>query len=539
MLCKLGSERGVALVTALAVMGMMAAVALAFFAMSGSESQMIVQQRIEHVALWKAESGVELSKRAMAEFAKAKLDSLESIWSGTGPIVQSPDTFFPSAGFSEVAADSSMRWQTEFEYVDSAVSATSQTFNFRYVTESWGLDAEFGQKRVVTDGLLRVSATRGSFADYLIFTDIHTSPSGGVIWFHSSGYFDGRVHTNDRFRFAYNPTFMDQVTSAAGDAIYYNNGAAVTLDDDHNGTVDVPTFAGGFERSADSVALPTNAFGQQRAALGGDPDDTSGVTNLEARQHLNLPLTSDPVPPGVYVPNDGTDLTGGIYIEGNASDYRMSVDASGNQVYQITDGASTTTTIVVNETAGTTSVDQGSGPTVYNGVPRGLSYTTGEIERMGGPGRTSGIPGPAVADQTELTVVANGNIGIDDDIVHNDFDDGGSVLGIYSAAGSVHVRTDAPNDLAMDAFVMATGPSGAFEVDDHTTGGDRGDLRLRGGVIQRYYGAFGRFDGSTHLHGYGRDWSYDSRGLVPPYFPTTSRFVVGEPSPLVMAWTED
>jgi hypothetical protein len=46
-----------------------------------------------------------------------------------------------------------------------------------------------------------VSASRGSFADYLLFMDQFVMPDGTSIWFTSTGNFDGRVHTNTSFKY--------------------------------------------------------------------------------------------------------------------------------------------------------------------------------------------------------------------------------------------------------------------------------------------------------------------------------------------------
>jgi hypothetical protein len=53
----------------------------------------------------------------------------------------------------------------------------------------------------------------------------------------------------------------------------------------------------------------------------------------------------------------------------------------------------------------------------------------------------------------------------------------------------------------------------------------RGDLHLTGGIIQNWYGRFGRLNPDlTVKSGYGRKFTYDRRlrdnGLTPPYFPT-------------------
>ena len=204
-----------------------------------------------------------------------------------------------------------------------------------------------------SQGILRVSASRGSFADFLIFTNIHTMDDGSAIWFTSSGTFDGRMHTNGEFRFAYKPTFQDLVSSVNTKAWYYNGGSAVELNANKNGTTDVPYFYGGFTRGATSITLPSNSFSQQNAALGRNPGDTTPPTNSQINMALTGSSSSSSPATGIYVPHTGTTVTGGIYVQGDLTKCLMKEDAAGNQVYALTQGSSTDT-VRVNRTAGTT-----------------------------------------------------------------------------------------------------------------------------------------------------------------------------------------
>ena len=86
---------------------------------------------------------------------------------------------------------------------------------------------------------------------------------------------------------------------------------------------------------------------------------------------------------------------------------------------------------------------------------------------------------------------------------------------------------------------MATGGSGQFGVDNWNSGGARGSVNLRGGVVSQYYGAFYTFDSSGNVRtGYGRNFHYDRRGLTPPFYPTTTRFDSDLPSARTVAWKE-
>ena len=105
-------------------------------------------------------------------------------------------------------------------------------------------------------------------------------------------------------------------------------------------------------------------------------------------------------------------------------------------------------------------------------------------------------------------------------------------LGLVSKA-DVWVGTSAPNNLVIDAAIMATGASlatadnGSFGVINYDSGSPRGSLTLYGGIVQEVRGAVCTFSGSTVNHGYSKNYSYDPRFITkpPPYYPTISNRV--------------
>ena len=383
----------------------------------------------------------------------------------------------------------------------------------------------------------------GSFAWYLLFTQIHTAPDGSAIWFTSDAHFDGPVHTNGEFRFAYQPYFGDRVSSVSGQAWFHNDGVPVELEADHNGSIDVPQFIAGFDRNAPSIALPPDAYPQQNATLGLDPSSITPPTTLQIRVMLGLTSGSG-VPTDVYLPNTGptgtppNTLTGGIYVQGDLSQCLMKVDASGKQVYVLRQGSSTDTIRVNLSTGTTTFYNAGRGTTTtYSGQPKGLLFANGSIGDLRGPDRVGGVPPPALANDTQLLIIAAGDIVIQRDVTCQNYATGNNVLGLFSSGGSVRIGTSAPNDMDLDAFVMATGPSGAFEVDNYDSGSPRGTFRLRGGSASTYYGAFNTHDASGVLQtGYARDFHLDRRRVIPPYYPTVPVFATAiPPSPVPTA----
>ncbi len=105
----------------------------------------------------------------------------------------------------------------------------------------------------------------------------------------------------------------------------------------------------------------------------------------------------------------------------------------------------------------------------------------------------------------------------------------GNVLGLFTPGGAIRIGTDAPADLHLDAFVLATSPvNGEFTVDSWDSGLPRGTLHVRGGVVENFFGPFCSFDGSGTLQsGYARELRHDARGLVPPCYPFVARAQAG------------
>lgn len=541
MICaKLKDQSGVALLIAMSLALVISSMALAVVAVSISEKGITQNERAASQSLYRADAAIEVAKQQMATFSQAKMESLRGVWPGTGAIITDPTHFFPSTGLAFEDDDLHLSVATTFTFVDSQLVSTSQTFNFHYRSVAQGTGVLGGEKNVISEGNLRLSASRGSFADFLIFTDIHLMPDGSQIWFYTSGHFDGRVHSNDKLRFAQFPTFEDLVTSVNQKASYYNNGHTRDLDADRNGNIDVPNFYGGFHRGVSRIDLPSNSFSQERAALGLSAVDTTAVPLATRRLMLGLdPSDPNPVPNGIYVPHSGSVVNGGIYIQGNATNFRLSLDAAGYQQYQMTDQNGITKRIVLDKVHSRTKVYTGTTDSVfYAGLPRGIAYTTGSISNLGGGARVGGNPPAAVEEDTKLTIAATGDITVDRDITYEQYDGSQSVLGLYSSAGNVRIATTAPSNLLMDAYVIATGAHGVFEVDNYDHGSYRGQVHLRGGCVQRYYGAFGTFDAHGNQTGYGRDFRYDRRGMAPPYYPLTSVFRVDAPEPHPSSWRE-
>lgn len=537
------NERGIALVAAVLVVLLSSVMVVTFMSNTVGERAVSSNVQTAKTSLYAADAGVRTQQQLLANYAGTQLAAKITQWTNngaTGPVITQPDSLFNGGPMSTSSSNPPFNASGTIRWLDSVIADSAQVYNYLYTIQSAGSVGTTGRRNVQAQGILRVSATRGSFANYLIFTNTHTSASGSSIWFTSSVNFDGHVHTNTRLRFAYQPTFQDNVTSVSTTAEYYNNGGTVkNLNANNNGTIDVPNFYGGFDRGQPNVPLPTNSYNQQSAALGLSSTG-SAPTNAQINTAIGASGSGTPAN-GIYLPNTGSAITGGIYVQGSLDQMKMWTDTTTNvQYYRLVQG-STTKTITVNPSSNTTTVQVGSGtPTVYTGTPRGIAYVNGGIADLRGPDRVSGTPPPALATGTKLLITTKDDVVIQRDVTMDDYNAATNVLGIYSTTGSVRIGSSAPADCNLDAYVMAIGSSGEFKVDNYDSGSPRGTFHLRGGVVASYYGAFFTFNSSNGAlkTGYARDFRYDRRGLVPPYYPTTTRFNANIPSARTLAWKE-
>lgn len=371
---------------------------------------------------------------------------------------------------------------------------------------------------------LEIDVGRSNFAKYALFTSHqHYHPkdspdSSTTVWFTNNTNFQGPVHTNSRFAFSGNLSahFTEQVTQQDKEATY-NNGIlpSVSLDDDHNGVIDVPVFDKGFERSVSQIPL------------------TPSITQDNLKTYA-LGTMADPGN-GVWVANDGTKCVGGIYIRGNqGKDFDnptiyMRVDGSSRQVYEITRSGSAYNITV--DTAANKTYVTGAYIATFNGIPDGathdgiLVYVNDDIGSLYG----------TVQSGTRATVSSERDIVISHNLTYQSYTPSPlsatgttNLLGIISWGGDVRIGTSAPDNVTVHGVIMA--PHGVFGVDNHDDGdwphlGDRGTATLLGGVITDHYGPFGTFYPSTT--GYGRNFIYDGRmmtGSAPPYFPYMNTF---------------
>lgn len=466
-------------------------------------------------------------------------------------------------------------------------------YTYTITSDSWV--APQSRRRVTLSRDFSLRVQRQNFARYALFTHVHTTPSGGAIWFTSRTIFDGPVHTNGEYRFAFFPKFgtpdsltpcdparaaSTTLTSVSTWAWFNNNASPVRLQANENvvGGVrrDAPVLPdctptnvaddndnapANFTRGVATIPMPPNPYSQQGVAIGRDPADTTAVTNLQVRQAVpELPDNTSSVPTGIYVPvadgnaNDSSDageaLAGGIYVQGNLNSLTLSLGSCCGQtnnlaVYTLVQGGQTVT-VTVDRAAQTTTVTNTawSPPETrtFTGVPKGwqgpgnpnagIIFVQGTILSLSG----------TLEEKEQTTIATSGRIDINDHLRYEDppvvtdpNDNPLNVLGLYSAGNDIRIAASAPNDLVIHAVMMAgivgDTVNSSVNVQNYNSGSPRGTLRLTGGIIEEYYGAFGTFNPNTGnpLTGFGRDFQYDrrmSRGFTPPYFPTTNLFEV-------------
>lgn len=386
----------------------------------------------------------------------------------------------------------------------------------------------------------------------------------------AAGTYTGPVHTNQGFGFSSGSpiTFNGPVTQV-NSTYTYNGSSYAVSSTDRAGLTFNSTFT-----TTSAVSLPSNVYSQQLAVLnstGVDPSTGSSraptITELtsELRRANNslATATSGVLNNGVYVPSaDGVNVTGGgIYVQGNADDIQLSVNASGAQVYRITQGSTVTTVTIVAPSGtlpGSTTIASGSSSTTYAGVPMDLTnpnstrpgaslYVSGSVGALHGPAASGGSTAPAISSATAVTITAENNITITGDLKYAQpvLDNSGNstsyattatnVLGIFTNSGRVTLNPSATYtagnySLVLDAAI-ATFDEAALSANPslHTgciyyagpTLNSNSSLILRGSRIQSKIDYIGYGSAGAGTRNVYFDPRFQSGSFAPPFFPVT------------------
>lgn len=514
------NQKGFALLTTLIFILVLTSFGVALLTMTSNDIKMSALQRDSTEAFYLAESGID---RAIAWLQQNGAPSQDYINNNFNPYT---DTL--STGTYTVTIDSDAN--------------NPNTFTKKYTINSTGVVGSSNSTRKI-ETVVQVR----SFAGYFYFSDEESFPNnpdipyswsyaGGTIWFGNDDVIGGKLHSNDQIHIYGYPTFKGKVTSAA-DSIYYWAG-----EDSYTPEELAAMFQQGKELGVAVIELP-----QYRAVT--DPDNPKSLQRIAWG-------SSDPVPTddGVYVHNDGTNVTAGIYVKGDINDIALGVNNGNSEIVISQTGETVTITSVSNPITlpagtilngsplgapytipqNTTLIKKQSGGSIeytfYNGTTNGLLYSHGKINSLHG------------TQKGKLTIAAHQDIIITDNVVYNsmpenpdyndlDYTTITDTLGLITE-GDVIVDSYAPYDIQINAVLMALGTSFFYEGWHDIY---RGTLNFYGTFIQKQRGPIGTFStySGQKISGYTKNYYYDKRmsssysGMsdsLPPYFPTTGDY---------------
>lgn len=332
--------------------------------------------------------------------------------------------------------------------------------------------------------------------------------------------------------------------------------------------------ANSIDFNASYIALPTNSANQKAAAEGRDvdnnplPDGSRGLI-------LAAPINNLTLYAGDAAGNPLTTFSSGKWTEPSPTYQYMNVEAcaSGNwrevsrEEYNSTPAEYRTTrstwygTIYYSRLTceitqyrvdkdGNMAVRQ-NGIWAPNGKFNGVIYGN-QINSVQGPRRRfdpslgreelNAAP-PALASFSGITIAAERDITILNDLTMSDppcrmevatcnnAGKGKNMLGIYSQQGDINISSMAPTDLMIHSALMTS--LGEVGVTNYNQGNPKGDVHLRGALVESWYGAFGTVNGNTPATGYGRDFTYDERyrdGIKPPFWPESPKWETTVPT---------
>ncbi len=437
--------------------------------------------------------------------AKAALTSRASALSNAGFDV---DIQLALESVSDTSAVDAQRVNPTTNQVENIDVTASVTGRYRYTITSIGNNAISSGNpnraiaRAIETGIISVTlnaeiSTGGqfdrSFSQYGTFVNRFNQSS---VW--ASGTFQGKVHTNDRFRYgsSNSVTFQGEVTQVNSTYDYgsntYNVSSVASNSTPHTGV----TFNSSYT-TVNTLPLPSNVYAQKLAVLNStgradatytstnpsdptappDPTVTQMKAALRGANNAAPPTTgsgaSEVINNGVYLPvsdvaGQPTITGGGIYVKGNVDEMSLTRGSGGAQVYAIRQGSSTTTVTITppsGSSAGTTVISGSAGTTTYQGVPLDRTnpisaeqkpgaalYVDGTINNLHGPAASGGTVAAAIAKDTALTIVSTGDITVTGSLTYEEPTvnlDGTAVtyannyvpknvLGLYTNAGKIN-----------------------------------------------------------------------------------------------------
>jgi hypothetical protein len=515
---KIKSKKGFALLGTLILVFVVSTFGIALLTMTQNDIKLSTLQKASKETFYIAESGI--------EHAISYLENL-----GT------PN--FPSLHYLTEENDG---------YIDignGKYKATIQSAGiFSYIIQStgerpWTNTSGKITKTIESKVILENFAMYAYFSDNELFPD-HIDPSyhEQKIWFYGEDLIGGPLHSNDRLHMAGTPTFEGPVTSA-----WVNPTDPEDVSWEAYDSQTTPNFLGAppYEGGVDRIELP-----QFREIT--DPTDSKSLQRIAAGSEEFIDTNGN----GVYVPNDGSNVTDGIWVKGNIKSLVLGTDSQGNSqiIVDRTDSDNKKTTITTVKTpvtiggvirpSGTTVIDVTQGVvhtySSFNGFNNGVLFVNGEVKNLQSTAGDGGVKG-------KLTIASNSTITIGNNILYKtrvadpdcfEVDEGypdiPDSLGLVSE-GDIKIASNAPTNLEINAILMALGTSFYYEGWKNTL---KGTLTVHGSFIQEQRGPVGTFNSWGKQSGYTKDYQFDTRmsvnnpGLgqaLPPYFPTTGKYI--------------
>lgn len=360
-------------------------------------------------------------------------------------------------------------------------------FRSRMHVKITGTIEKYGGEKAITT--IDAVFNRNPFSIYAYFTDVEPE-----IWFGSDDVINGPVHTNDQFHMRGTPFFNGPVTSPNGYKAYrYGNTN--------------PEFNGGANFEAASVELPSDlpdvvALSDQ----GGLKFDNKIEVNFKKNGQVHIREFEQTGTSYECVDWQRRGLFGGWYC----AEYEEIPEYSygPNQVFKMEDFNGVISSSENIEVEG-----------VVNGQV--TVHSEKDIEIMGdlvyeNPNFDNPDEGPISDDR--LGLVSEGDTIVDRDAHRHDNGED---------SGRRNENGDRKNmDVYIDASILTLGKS--FRVEGYDEPGEKGNLYILGGLIQRERGPVGTFGGSYGETGYKKRYTYDTRFLEnsTPGFPRKKRFEI-------------
>ena len=88
-------ERGIALISALLILVLLAIAGATFMQTTSGERSIASNVQVARASLLSADAGVRVGQQVLANMGKVKLDSLLALWPNSGAIITAPNSLFP------------------------------------------------------------------------------------------------------------------------------------------------------------------------------------------------------------------------------------------------------------------------------------------------------------------------------------------------------------------------------------------------------------------------------------------------------------